>query len=233
MLELESLGVSRVAEPYFRVHRIGYKACIRYSLRWITQFLSQQPSDALKESSSGTIPKTWNGAPFVYDGKGCLQWFGLPIFECNAFCGCDEDCPNRVVQNGRRYVVNIKRTENKGWGISNGPKKIPRGSFIGVCAGELLTVGEADRRGTLYNKFGRTYLFDIDFHHMGSEAVYSVDAYHAGNLTRFLNHSCDPNCEIQACYINEANIEKPMLAIFTVREVEPFGRAVILLHGSD
>jgi hypothetical protein len=45
-----------------------------------------------------TIPKTWNGAPFVYDGKGCLQWFGLPIFECNAFCGCDEDCPNRVGQ---------------------------------------------------------------------------------------------------------------------------------------
>ncbi|KAJ8590675.1 SET domain-containing protein [Rhizopogon salebrosus TDB-379] len=163
-----------------------------------------------------TIPKTWNGAPFVYDGKGCLQWFGLPIFECNAFCGCDEDCPNRVVQNGRRYVVNIKRTENKGWGIFNGPKKIPRGSFIGVYAGELLTVGEADRRGTLYNKFGRTYLFDIDFHHMGSEAVYSVDAYHAGN-----NHSCDPNCEIQACYINEANIDKPMLTIFTVREVEP------------
>lgn len=45
-----------------------------------------------------TIPKTWNGAPFVYDNKGCLQWFGVPIFECNAFCGCDEDCPNRVRQ---------------------------------------------------------------------------------------------------------------------------------------
>jgi histone-lysine N-methyltransferase SUV39H len=41
-------------------------------------------------------------------------------------------------------------------------------------------------------------------------------------LTLFLqNHSCDPNCEIQACYINEANIDKPMLTIFTVREVEP------------
>ncbi|OAX38802.1 SET domain-containing protein [Rhizopogon vinicolor AM-OR11-026] len=168
-----------------------------------------------------TIPKTWNGAPFVYDGKGCLQFFGLPIFECNAFCGCDEDCPNRVVQRGRRYVVNIKKTKNKGWGVFNGQKKIPKGSFIGVYAGELLTVGEADRRGTLYNKFGRTYLFDIDFHHMGSEAVYSVDAYHAGNLTRFLNHSCDPNCEIQACYINEANFNKPLLTVFTVREVEP------------
>jgi hypothetical protein len=40
VLELESLGVSRVAEPYFTIHRIGYNACIPYSLRWITQFLS-------------------------------------------------------------------------------------------------------------------------------------------------------------------------------------------------
>jgi hypothetical protein len=52
MFELESLGVSRVAEPCVTVHRIGYNACIPYSLRWITQFLSQQPSDVLKESSS-------------------------------------------------------------------------------------------------------------------------------------------------------------------------------------
>ncbi|KAG2128685.1 hypothetical protein DEU56DRAFT_741748 [Suillus clintonianus] len=164
---------------------------------------------------NGTIPKDWKG---VYDGKGCLQWFGVPIFECNDFCGCDEDCPNRVVQRGRRYAVSIKRTESKGWGVFNGPKRIPKGSFIGTYAGELLTVEESDHRGTLYNKFGRTYLFDIDFHHIGAdEATYSVDAYHAGN-----NHSCDPNCEINACYINEANIEKPLLTVFTKREVEPF-----------
>lgn len=172
--------------------------------------------------TDNTIPDTWNGVPFMYDSKGSLQFFGMPIFECNDFCGCDEDCPNRVVQRGRRYVVNIKRTESKGWGVFNGPKKIPGGSFIGIYAGELLTVEESDRRGTLYNKFGRTYLFDIDFHYMGAVATYSVDAYHAGNFTRFLNHSCDPNCEINPCYINEANIEKPLLTIFTRRDVEPF-----------
>lgn len=171
---------------------------------------------------NNTIPKTWNGVPFLYDNKGSLQFFGMPIFECNDFCGCDEDCPNRVVQRGRRYAVNIKRTETKGWGVFNGPKKIPEGSFIGIYAGELLTVEESDHRGTLYNKFGRTYLFDIDFHYMGAVATYSVDAYHAGNFTRFLNHSCDPNCEINPCYINEANIEKPLLTVFTKREVEPF-----------
>jgi histone-lysine N-methyltransferase SUV39H len=171
--------------------------------------------------ANNTIPNTWNGVPFLYDSKGSLQFFGMPIFECNDFCGCDEDCPNRVVQRGRRYAINIKRTEFKGWGIFNGPKKIPGGSFIGIYAGELLTVEESDRRGALYNKFGRTYLFDIDFHFMGAVATYSVDAYHAGNFTRFLNHSCDPNCEINPCYINEANIDKPLLTVFTKRDVEP------------
>jgi hypothetical protein len=38
-----------------------------------------------------------------------------------------------------------------------------------------------------YNKSGRTYLFDIDFHHLkdGSpswENSFTVDAYHAGNV---------------------------------------------------
>ncbi len=35
------------------------------------------------------------------------------------------------------------------------------------------------------------------------------------------NHSCDPNCGINAVYLNEANIEKPLLAIFTKRDIEP------------
>jgi histone-lysine N-methyltransferase SUV39H len=172
--------------------------------------------------ANDTIPDIWHGRPFMYDSKGSLQFFGMPIFECNDFFGCDEDCPNRVVQRGRRYAINIKRTELKGWGVFNGAKRIPKGSFIGIYAGELLTVEESDRRGTLYNKFGRTYLFDIDFHHMGAVATYSVDAYHAGNFTRFLNHSCDPNCEINPCYINEANIDKPLLTVFTKLDVEPF-----------
>ena len=36
------------------------------------------------------------------------------------------------------------------------------------------------------------------------------------------NHSCDPNCVINACYINEANMDKPLLTIFTCREVEAY-----------
>ena len=35
------------------------------------------------------------------------------------------------------------------------------------------------------------------------------------------NHSCDPNCRLYACYVNEGNIQKPLLAVFTRRDIEP------------
>ncbi|KAI5989008.1 hypothetical protein EDD15DRAFT_2171820 [Pisolithus albus] len=203
-------------------------ACAKRQLQWLEPYILD-----------GLFPATWPGSPFVYDSKGVLQREGCPIFECNQFCGCDEDCPNRVVQNGRAWPVNIVKTERKGWGVFAGPKKIPRGSYIGIYTGELLTEQEGEARGLLYNVFGRTYLFTIDFHHLklglknedDYENMYTVDAYHAGNFTRFLNHSCDPNCEITACYINDADINKPLLAVFTIRDVEPWEELCFSYYG--
>ncbi|KAI0368276.1 SET domain-containing protein [Pilatotrama ljubarskyi] len=174
--------------------------------------------------------KYWDGAGggggFIYDRKGKLRAHEYPIFECNMNCACSDDCTNRVVQHGRQYEIAICKTPNKGWGVFAGTKKIPANSYVGLYAGEYLTDSETEKRGKIYNKFGRTYLFDLDFWFLkqaGYEnAHYCVDAYHAGNFTRYLNHSCDPNCVINACYINEANLEKPLLTIFTCRDVEPY-----------
>ncbi|OSD07078.1 SET domain-containing protein [Trametes coccinea BRFM310] len=170
--------------------------------------------------------KYWDGGSngFIYDRKGKLREHEYPIFECNMNCGCSEDCPNRVIQNGRQsdVFIAICKTANKGWGVFAGHKKIPANTYIGIYAGEYLTDSEGEIRGTHYNKFGRTYLFDLDFWFLNEgdrerKVKYCIDAYHAGN-----NHSCDPNCVINACYINEANMDKPLLAIFTCRDVEPF-----------
>jgi hypothetical protein len=49
-------------------------------------------------------------------------------------------------------------------------------------------IANADPRIRTYNKCGRTYLFDIDFHHLKHDAEqewepkYVVDAYHSGNV---------------------------------------------------
>ncbi|TFK64560.1 SET domain-containing protein [Pluteus cervinus] len=174
-----------------------------------------------KQQANGTI------LDFAYDRNRRLKAFEYPIFECNELCACGDDCRNRVVQHGRMVTVNITKTVDKGWGVFAGNKRIPTGTFIGIYAGELITDAEGEERGIKYDQSGRTYLFDLDFHHLKSgnpnwTTKYVVDAYHAGNFTRFLNHSCDPNCSLYPCYVNEANIDKPHLAIFALRDIEPF-----------
>ncbi|KAL4260849.1 hypothetical protein AB1N83_009623 [Pleurotus pulmonarius] len=174
--------------------------------------------------------RSWSGEytpDFAYDSRGRLKYQNVPIFECNDMCGCDDDCRNRVVQHGRKCAVQIGKTKNKGWGVFAGPKKIYDGTFLGIYAGELLTEEVAEERGKKYNKFGRTYLFNLDFYFLREgkeeewEPKYVVDAYHAGNFTRFLNHSCSPNARLNAVYINESNIDKPLLAIFACKDIEP------------
>jgi histone-lysine N-methyltransferase SUV39H len=39
---------------------------------------------------------------------------------------------------------------------------IPKGTYLGMYSGELITDNESERRGHLYNDIGRTYLFDLD-----------------------------------------------------------------------
>ncbi|THU93297.1 SET domain-containing protein [Dendrothele bispora CBS 962.96] len=175
---------------------------------------------------------------FLYEKNGLLKQAGLPILECNSLCGCDEDCMNRVVQNGRKCDVSVGKTREKGWGVFNGPKEIPRGTFIGIYAGELLADAVAEERGAKYNVFGRTYLFDIDFYYIkdmvkdwSGNSKYTVDAYHAGNFTRFLNHSCDPNAALTPVYIDESDWEKPLLTIFAKRNIPPWDEITFSYSG--
>ena len=53
-----------------------------------------------------------------YDKSGRLRWVDNDpaINECNSRCSCGIDCPNRVVQRGRKIPLEIFKTENKGWG---------------------------------------------------------------------------------------------------------------------
>lgn len=175
---------------------------------------------------------------FAYDKNRRLRLPGYPIFECNDLCRCDDECRNRVVQHGRTVAISMSKTRDKGWGVFAGPRRIPSGTFIGIYAGELLTDEVGEERGKKYNAFGRTYLFDLDFYYLRGgtdekdwDVKYVVDAYHTGNFTRFLNHSCDPNCQLVPCYINESNIDKPLLTVFARRDIEAGEELCFSYHG--
>ena len=68
--------------------------------------------------------------------------------------------------------------------------RIPKGVRIIEYTGERITPAQADRRA-LADGDGRhhTFLFEID-----GEVV--IDASKGGNAARFLNHSCEPNCDV-------------------------------------
>ena len=132
------------------------------------------------------------GAEFPYSPAGKVRLPpGNPIYECNGHCSCPHDCTNRVVQHGRKINMCIFRTSNgRGWGVKT-MEPIKPNTFVTEYVGEVVTTEEAERRGQLYDKEGRTYLFDLDF--SCDDNAFTIDAAHYGNISHFFNHSVSLN----------------------------------------
>ncbi|XP_035781807.1 histone-lysine N-methyltransferase Su(var)3-9-like isoform X1 [Anopheles albimanus] len=143
---------------------------------------------------------------------------GAPIYECNRRCSCGPDCPNRVVQHGSRCNLTLFKTNNgRGWGVRTNVV-ICEGQYISEYCGEVIAYEEAEKRGREYDAVGRTYLFDLDFN--GADNLYTLDAAYYGNISRFYNHSCDPNCGIWSVWIDCLDPNLPRLAFFALRRIE-------------
>ncbi|VEN53086.1 unnamed protein product [Callosobruchus maculatus] len=143
---------------------------------------------------------------------------GNAVYECNKKCKCSQDCRNRVVQNGRKVPLCIFRTSNGcGWGVK-ATRKIHCGEFVCEYVGEIITHEEAEERGRAYDQEGRTYLFDLDYN--SKDNPYTVDAAKFGNISHFINHSCDPNLGVYAVWIDCSDPNLPRLALFALREIQ-------------
>lgn len=85
-------------------------------------------------------------------------------------------------------------------------QRIPEGTRLIEYSGERLTPGQADARyPDVPGERHHTFLFAID-----DDVV--VDAAVDGNEARWINHSCDPNCD--------AVIDDKRIWIETIRDVE-------------
>ena len=105
--------------------------------------------------------------------------------------------PKKPIQQSRRPIRRPKRLIQQLFELRESPiqglgafatQRIPRGTRIIEYVGERIAPAEADAR---YDdeKMERhhTFLFTVS-----SRTV--VDATHGGNDSRFINHSCTPNC---------------------------------------
>ncbi|KAJ5620031.1 histone H3 methyltransferase SUV39H1/Clr4 [Penicillium lagena] len=118
------------------------------------------------------------------------------ISECSSQCECsssssDEKCWNHVVQEGRTINLVIFHTGPRGFGLRS-PSPIRKGQFIDRYLGEVISKEKASIREDGSEK-DQSYLFSLDW---SGECKYVVDAQKFGTITRFMNHSCNPNCKL-------------------------------------
>eukprot|EP01119_Soliformovum_irregulare_P020388 TRINITY_DN6594_c0_g1_i1.p1 TRINITY_DN6594_c0_g1~~TRINITY_DN6594_c0_g1_i1.p1 ORF type:complete len:439 (+),score=74.60 TRINITY_DN6594_c0_g1_i1:653-1969(+) len=143
---------------------------------------------------------------------------GIPIYECNMKCRCRLDCVNRVVQNPPCFPLEIFKTADRGWGV-RAQVEIPRGSFVIEYVGEIISPKEAKKRAPQYDRNRCSYLYDLDFA-VDKKSCYSIDAYGYGNVSRFINHSCDPNLENYQVFIHSLDRRTPTVAFFARRSIQ-------------
>lgn len=86
--------------------------------------------------------------------------------------------------------------------------------------GELITADDAKKRTTYYKRKGilDQFMFDLDYNDK-SESFFSIDATMKGNLSRFINHSCNANLQTWPAVYASENKYKHRLYYFSLRGI--------------
>ncbi|KAM9795668.1 histone-lysine N-methyltransferase, H3 lysine-36 specific-like [Neosynchiropus ocellatus] len=119
------------------------------------------------------------------------------LYECHPqVCAAGEQCQNQAFAKRQYTAVEIFRTLSRGWGL-RGVADIKKGAFVSEYVGEVIDEEEcrARIRHAQENDICNFYMLTLD-----KDRV--IDAGPKGNEARFMNHSCQPNCETQKWTVN-------------------------------
>jgi SET domain-containing protein len=112
--------------------------------------------------------------------------------ECHPdVCPVGEYCQNQRFQRRHFPKVELVKTEKKGFGVRL-LQDVQPNTLIFEYVGEVLTTEAFKKRIRQYHEEERSHFY---FMSLTSDEV--IDATRKGGLSRFVNHSCNPNCETQ------------------------------------
>lgn len=150
-----------------------------------------------------------------------------PIYECNDKCGCGPGCRNKNVQFGRKVELEVFKTgTGRGWGLRC-REQLYQGQFIDTYRGEIITDAEANEREEAASsaKMKASYLYSLDkfkeSEGLADEDIYVVDGEFMGGPTKFMNHSCEPNCRQYTVSYNKHDCRVYDIAFFASRDIAP------------
>ncbi|KAK5649840.1 hypothetical protein RI129_000869 [Pyrocoelia pectoralis] len=148
-------------------------------------------------------PQSCNCTSASQCGDDCIN--RLVLAECPAF----HKCNNQKIQK-HEWSPGIEKfmTIDKGWGIRT---KLPikSGEFILEYVGEVVADHEFKERMAL------RYAHDIHHYCLHLDGGFVIDGHRMGGDGRFVNHSCEPNCEMQKWSVNG----QFRMALFALRDI--------------
>ncbi|KAL7200180.1 hypothetical protein ACSBR2_022310 [Camellia fascicularis] len=113
----------------------------------------------------------------------------VQCISCSKACRCSEMCTNRPFRKEKK--IKIVKTEFCGWGVE-AAESINKGDFVIEYIGEVIDDAMCEQRlwEMKYRGVKNFYMCEI-------RKDFTIDATFKGNSSRFLNHSCDPNCKLE------------------------------------
>ena len=125
-------------------------------------------------------------------GETCLN--RNLLMECPDTCSLGNQCSNKQFQKIENAPTEVFKTGKKGFGL-RASAKIPAETFIMEYVGEIINESKFQKRAKKYSNAQHFYF-------MALSSKRFIDASLKGNISRFINHSCNPNAETQKWTVN-------------------------------
>ncbi|XP_012450214.1 histone-lysine N-methyltransferase ASHH3 isoform X1 [Gossypium raimondii] len=135
---------------------------------------------------------------------------GMLLSSCSSGCSCGSSCLNKPFQHRPVKKLKLIKTEKCGEGIV-ADEDIKHGEFVIEYVGEVIDDKTCEERLWNMKHRGETnfYLCEIN-----RDMV--IDATYKGNKSRYINHSCCPNTEMQKWIIDG----ETRIGIFAMRDIK-------------
>ncbi len=137
-------------------------------------------------------------------------------------CNCGAGCQNQRFQLRQWANVTVIKTEKKGRGLE-GKTNLQPNDFIFEYIGEVINENTFRRRTVQYDEEGISH-----FYFMSLQNGVFIDATKKGNLGRFCNHSCNPNCYVDKWVVGD----KLRMGIFAKRHIRA-GEELVFNYNVD
>ncbi|KAG7387816.1 hypothetical protein PHYBOEH_008130 [Phytophthora boehmeriae] len=142
------------------------------------------------------------------DDVSCLNF--ATYVECPPSCPAGHFCMNQRLQHPEKYpLLEPFRTQHKGYGVRT-RQQISQQSIVGEYVGEIIDQKELARRLKSVPRH------ELNFYYLLLAPGVYIDARNKGSFTRFVNHSCDPNCKTEKWTVKG----ETRIAVIALRDIQ-------------